>query len=137
MKVFLGGTCNGSTWRDILIPLLKIHHIDYFNPVVEDWTPSCQEEERREKAICDVHLYIITPAMTGVFSIAEIIDSAHLLGKRCIVQIVPSGWSDRMFRSLEAVAQLAGKYHTEVIWEEVDDPEEDFNWILNMIKYGG
>ena len=31
-KVFLGGTCNNSTWRDELIPQLKI---DYFNPVVE------------------------------------------------------------------------------------------------------
>ena len=42
VKVFLGGTCNNSTWRDTLIPLLKI---DYFNPVVDDWTPECQEQE--------------------------------------------------------------------------------------------
>ena len=34
MKVFLGGTCNESKWRDDLIKLLKI---DYFNPVVKDW----------------------------------------------------------------------------------------------------
>ena len=45
-KVFLGGTCNESTWRNELIPLLKI---DYFNPVVEDWTPECQAEEERQK----------------------------------------------------------------------------------------
>lgn len=32
-KVFLGDTCNGSTWRNKLIPLLEI---EYFNPVVED-----------------------------------------------------------------------------------------------------
>ena len=32
-KVFLGGTCNESTWRDELIKKLKI---DYFNPVVDD-----------------------------------------------------------------------------------------------------
>ncbi len=37
-KVFLGGTCNESTWRDRVIKDLKI---DYFNPVVEDWTPEC------------------------------------------------------------------------------------------------
>ena len=42
MKVFLGGTCNESTWRDDLIKALKIN---YFNPVVEDWTPDCQQEE--------------------------------------------------------------------------------------------
>jgi hypothetical protein len=38
--VFLGGTCNNSKWRDILIPKLKV---SYFNPVVENWTPECQE----------------------------------------------------------------------------------------------
>jgi len=32
-KVFLGGTCNESTWRDELIPMLEI---DYFNPVVDE-----------------------------------------------------------------------------------------------------
>lgn len=37
-KIFLGGTCNESTWRDRVIKKLKI---DYFNPVVEDWTPEC------------------------------------------------------------------------------------------------
>lgn len=31
MKVFLGGTYNGSNWREKLIPNLKI---DYFNPIV-------------------------------------------------------------------------------------------------------
>jgi hypothetical protein len=35
-KCFLGGTCNNSQWREALIPMLKI---DYFNPVVKDWTP--------------------------------------------------------------------------------------------------
>lgn len=34
-RVFLGGTCNDSTWRDNLIQQLEI---DYFNPVVPDWT---------------------------------------------------------------------------------------------------
>ena len=40
MKVFLGGTCAESKWREKLIPLLKC---DYFNPVVDDWTPECQK----------------------------------------------------------------------------------------------
>jgi len=73
-KVFLGGTCNKSTWRDKLIPLLKV---DYFNPVVEDWTPECQEEEVKQRKNCDVCLYIITPLMTGVYSIAEVVDDSN------------------------------------------------------------
>lgn len=35
MKVFLGGTVNGSKWRTIVKEQLNI---DYFDPVVEDWT---------------------------------------------------------------------------------------------------
>ena len=44
-KVFLGGTCNESTWRNELIPLLENAGVEYFNPVVDNWTPECQEEE--------------------------------------------------------------------------------------------
>jgi len=74
MKVFLGGTCNDSPWRDELIPLLDV---DYFNPVVDDWTPECQEEELRQREECDKVLYCITPAMSGVYSIAEVVDDSN------------------------------------------------------------
>ena len=41
MRVFLGGTCANTTWRNELIPLLEKMGIDYFNPVVDDWTEDC------------------------------------------------------------------------------------------------
>lgn len=71
-KVFLGGTCNNSKWRDI--EKLKI---DYFNPVVKNWTPQCQEEELKQRKYCDYCLYVITPKMTGVYSIAEVVDDSN------------------------------------------------------------
>ena len=75
-KVFLGGTCNGSTWRDKLIPMLHTD-IPYFNPVVEDWTEDCQVIEESEKwGPCNIHLYVITPDMKGTYSIAELVESA-------------------------------------------------------------
>lgn len=73
-KVFLGGTCNDSKWRDALIPALRI---DYFNPVVPDWTEECYQRELREREECDYCLYVITPKMTGVYSIAEVIDDSN------------------------------------------------------------
>ena len=42
MKVFLGGTCNGSNWREELIKELDI---DYFNPVIENWDDKAQVNE--------------------------------------------------------------------------------------------
>lgn len=56
------------------MPLLKI---DYFNPVVEDWTPDCMEREIQERQNCDYCLYVITPKMTGVYSIAEVVDDSN------------------------------------------------------------
>lgn len=73
-KVFLGGTCAESTWREELINKLTI---DYFNPVVEDWTEECMKEERIQREICDYCLYTITPRMKGVYSIAEVVDDSN------------------------------------------------------------
>lgn len=103
-KIFLGGTCNNSTWRDELIPLLKV---DYFNPVVEDWTPECQAEERRQKDDkCNIHLYVITSAMIGVFSIAEAVASAHLPDIGTIFHVCPEGFGKHELESLKATLEL-------------------------------
>lgn len=73
-KVFLGGTCNNSTWRDELIPMLEV---PYFNPVVADWTPECQAEELRQRESCDYCLYVITPEMMGSYSLVEATDDSN------------------------------------------------------------
>jgi len=72
--VFLGGTANNSTWRDQIIPKLEI---DYFNPIVKDWTPDCKQKEIEVRSYADYLLYVITPAMTGVYSIAELVDDSN------------------------------------------------------------
>lgn len=74
MKVFLGGTCAETVWREKLIPMLQC---DYFNPVVEDWTEECMAEEIRQRQECDYCLYTITPSMQGVYSIAEVVDDSN------------------------------------------------------------
>lgn len=85
-KIFLGGTCNNSTWRDELIPMLKI---DYFNPVVKDWTEECQQREIEERKNADYVLYVITPEMKGVYSIAEVIDDSNKRPEKTIFCIIP------------------------------------------------
>jgi hypothetical protein len=73
-KIFLGGTTNKSDWRDILIKKIKI---EYFNPVVSDWDDNAQKEEIKQRKNCDYVLYVITPKMEGVYSIAELIDDSN------------------------------------------------------------
>lgn len=74
LKVFLGGTTNNTDWRDKLIPKLKI---DYFNPVVDDWTEDYYKEELKQRKTCDFVLYVITPKMKGVYAIAEVVDDSN------------------------------------------------------------
>lgn len=106
-KVFLGGTCNNSTWRDKLISLLKI---DYFNPVVDDWTPECQDEEIRQRELCDYCLYTITPKMTGVYSIAEVVDDSNKRPEKTILCVLDedneSSFSESQIKSLKQVKEM-------------------------------
>ena len=90
-KVFLGGTCNESTWRDGLIEILEI---DYFNPVVDDWTEECYREELTQRELCDYCLYVITPRMRGVYSIAEVVDDSNKRPEKTIFCIVTADFSD-------------------------------------------
>ena len=107
MKVFLGGTCNESNWRNRIIPMLEV---GFFNPVVDDWTPDCMAEELRQREECDVCLYVITPKMTGVYSVAEVIDDSNKRPARTVfVRLRDDGdekFTDGQWKSLGAVAQM-------------------------------
>jgi len=81
MKVFLGGTVNKSTWRNELIPKLDV---DFFNPVVEEWTEKARLQELEERKTCDYLLYVLTPKMTGYYSIAEVTDDSFRRPDRTI-----------------------------------------------------
>ena len=106
-KVFLGGTCNESKWRDHITTMLKI---DYFNPVVDDWTPDCQAEELQQRKLCDFCLYTITPKMTGVYSIAEVVDDSNKSPKKTIFVTLRDdaefSFNEAQWRSLSAVSKL-------------------------------
>jgi hypothetical protein len=106
-KVFLGGTCT-SNWRDKFIPMLKL---DYFNPVVKNWTHECIAIENEEKHCrCDFQLYVITPKMEGCYSIAEVTDSSNKIPKRTIFCMLNKDegktFSKSNRKSLEAVKSL-------------------------------
>lgn len=69
MKVFLGGTCNGSNWRSYVVNQLH-NSIKFVNPI-SSWRNEDKEKENLEKSTCDYHLYVITPKLLGIYSIAE------------------------------------------------------------------
>ena len=114
-KVFLGGTCNDSTWREKLIAKLQI---EYFNPVVDDWTEDDYQEELKQRKSCDFCLYVITPMMTGVYSIAEVIDDSNKRPEKTIFAFLEEDDSKKFdkaqIKSLDKVGVMVkdngGKY---------------------------
>jgi hypothetical protein len=106
-KVFLGGTCNGSNWRDKLINILEI---DYFNPVVDDWDEESQMEELIQRRRCDFLLYTLTPKMKGVYSIAELVDDSNKRPHKTILCILKTDgeeeFDSHQLKSINMVKRL-------------------------------
>ncbi|KAG8262186.1 hypothetical protein J6590_057758 [Homalodisca vitripennis] len=71
-EVFLGGSCNPTTWRhDIAIPLLKGLGITYYNPQVEDWSVELVEQEHEAKQTANVLFYVIDSQTRNVVGMIE------------------------------------------------------------------
>lgn len=108
-RVFLGGTFNESTWRQDLIPLLKI---DYFDPVVSDWTEASKAEELKQRVAADYVLYVISPEMTGLYSIAEVVDDSNKRPKSTLFCVIAYNkdytkqFTKAQLRSLDAVKAM-------------------------------
>jgi len=95
-KVFLGGTCNGSSWRDDLIKLLNI---DYFNPIVKTWDEAAKQNEIRQRKLCDFVLYVLTPKMTGVYSAAEVTDDSNKRPSKTLLVILNTDGTSKFSES--------------------------------------
>ena len=106
-KVYLGGTCNGSQWREELKPLLNI---DYFDPVVGDWNEEAYQRELLERANADFVLYVITPKMTGAYSIAEAVDDSNKRPEKTVFCFLLADgeevFTDTQLKSLRNVGRM-------------------------------
>lgn len=88
VKVFLGGTCAGSTWREELMGKIDTNHIDAFNPVVPDWTPECQAVEDYHRETDDICLYVITPEAEGFYSFVEVVDDSNKRPEKTVMCVL-------------------------------------------------
>ena len=117
-RVFLGGTCNGTTWREQIIPHLGV---PYFNPVVtgREWTEGDKENELYERGhLCSHMLYVITPKSKGLYAIAELVEDSMRKPDRTIVCFLKEDgenkFDDQQWSSIESVMELVRKYHDSV-----------------------
>ena len=130
MEVFLGGTCNDSTWREELIPMLEC---DYFNPVVKEWNEDAQKLEIHKRQTCEFVLYVITPKMTGVYSIAEVVEDSNKRPQQTLFCIIENDdnneFTEHQLKSLMMVKNLVRNNNARVF-----DTLEDVANFLNYIR---
>ncbi|XP_058129044.1 uncharacterized protein LOC131286094 [Anopheles ziemanni] len=78
-EVFLGGSCNPTTWRaDVAVPTLQRLGITFYNPQVSHWTPDLIDLEHRAKEKAKV-LFFVLDSQTR--SAAGAIEVAHIAGQ--------------------------------------------------------
>jgi len=125
-RIFLGGTCNDSTWRAQFISLLdqSKSKVSYFNPVVEDWNPKAQEIELRQREACDYLLYTITKETEGFYAIAEAPEDSIKQPKRTIFCYLEEGFTEHQIKSLQATARMIARNGAKV-----------FNSLEGVVEY--
>ena len=112
-RVFLGGTCNESLWRNRMMIFLFKGGVEYFNPVVDDWNDPAMENELREREACDFYLYGITPKMMGTYSIAEVVDDSNKRPEKTILVLMRHDagekFTESQWKSLVSVGKMVKK----------------------------
>ena len=133
VTVFLGGTCNGSKWRDKFIPMLS-SRFDPFNPVVDDWNEEAQREEEYHKANDEYIVFCITPKMTGFFSIVEMIHSMHVRPYTTFVCFLNEDGGSKFtipqMKSIDATVELLEKFNVKT-FTSLEDMVEYMNNIYD------
>ncbi|CAF2092131.1 unnamed protein product [Rotaria magnacalcarata] len=86
-EVFLGGSCNPTTWRcEQAIPYFQTHSVSYYNPQVANWTPDLVEIEHNAKESASLLFFVIDHDTRSLAAIAEV---CYLVArKRTIIVIM-------------------------------------------------
>ncbi|CAF1459013.1 unnamed protein product [Didymodactylos carnosus] len=72
-QVFLGGSCNPTTWRhDQAIPYFQSRSVSYFNPQVNNWTEDLVEIEHNAKELAPLLFFVIDHDTRALASIIEV-----------------------------------------------------------------
>ena len=72
-----------------MLTMLDSEKVDAFNPVVDDWNEQAQANEDWHKANDDFCLYVLTPEMTGIYSIFEVADDSNKRPEKTIFCVLP------------------------------------------------
>ncbi len=93
--VFLGGSCDPTTWRkDTCIPVFEAAGVSYFNPQTTDWQPSFIELEARAKEDCHVLLFVIDDCTRAIASMLE--STEYIMRRQNVVIVIREIAADQL-----------------------------------------
>ncbi|XP_042881733.1 uncharacterized protein LOC122259190 isoform X2 [Penaeus japonicus] len=104
-EVFLGGSCNPTTWRqNVAIPMLKDQGISFYNPQVSHWEEALVELEYQAKQTASVLFFVLDRATRNV---ASMIEAAYMAGcRRKLVVVMDSYTGPGQLIGGEAISEL-------------------------------
>ncbi|EGZ29594.1 hypothetical protein PHYSODRAFT_474685 [Phytophthora sojae] len=75
IAVFLGGSCNPTTWRhDVAMPLLDEARVRYFNPQVDEWFEELIQIEATAKETAQIVLMVVDGLTRSIVCINEAVE---------------------------------------------------------------
>lgn len=87
--VFLGGSCNPTTWRkNLAVPYLQEANVSFYNPQMDYWSQGLIEIEHAAKENATILLYVIDIQTRNVVSYIEIANFASY-HKHLVLAIYP------------------------------------------------
>jgi len=94
--VFLGGSCNPTTWRmDVAIPHFKGQGITFYNPQQANWVPEMIELEHQAKVTSQILFFVINEQTRNVASMIEVSQYAGS-NRRLVVVLNPYPGPDHL-----------------------------------------
>lgn len=99
VAIFLGGSCNPTTWRrDVAMPLLDDARVRYFNPQVDEWFEELIQIETRAKETAQIVLMVVDGVTRSIVCINEAVE--YICRGRRVVLVVDD---------IEEGTEVAGK----------------------------
>lgn len=87
-QVFLGGSCDPTTWRrDKAIPLLEAEGGTYYNPQVDEWSEDLLAIEAEAKLRSAVLLFVLDSQTRALATLNEIIEFA-VRGRQKVIVVM-------------------------------------------------
>lgn len=120
-QVFLGGSCNPTTWRhDIAIPFLKKHGITFYNPQVSNWRPELMEMEDQAKQTAELLFFVVD---NQTRSTASMVEAAYIGGcARQLILVI------KRFQMPIAI------YEEFLLESEIEDLERSHTYLTDLIE---